>query len=170
MLQVIYISLAMKNINLNKNKGFTLLELMAVVTIVGILATIGLPALGELVKSNRISTQANSILTAMHQARSEAVNRGVDIRIEPMVAGTDWSSGWQVVIDSNDEVLRTYDAVASSSLTSTQSTVVYNPNGTVDNATTFTLLADECTGDYKRVVYVSMSGLPYLDQDDKACP
>ncbi|HSR62844.1 MAG TPA: GspH/FimT family pseudopilin, partial [Gammaproteobacteria bacterium] len=138
MLQVIYISLAMKNINLNKNKGFTLLELMATVAIVGILVAMGLPALGELVKNNRISTQANSILTSLHQARGEAVNRGVDIRVEPLVAGTDWSSGWRIVVDSNDEVLRNFDAVASSSLTSSVDEIVYQPNGQADTAATFT--------------------------------
>ena len=160
----------MKKISPIQSAGFTLLELMAAIAIVGILVAVGFPALGELVKNNRIATQANSILTSLHQARSEAVNRGVNIQIKPNVAGTDWSSGWKVIDASSNEVLRNYDAVQSSTLTSTQATVTYKPNGTVTTATTFTLLADECTGEHKRVIIVSMSGLPYLDQNDKNCP
>jgi len=73
----------------DKQTGFSLLELMATVAVGGILLAIGLPSFVNLIKSNRLTTQTNSVLTALHLARNESINRGHDIRVLPIVAGTD---------------------------------------------------------------------------------
>ncbi len=83
--------------------GFTLIELLVTMAIVAILAVAGIPMFGDLVKNNRITAQANSVITALHYARSESINRGVDARVEPVVAGTDWSAGWRVRVDGNND-------------------------------------------------------------------
>lgn len=159
--------------------GFTLIELLVTMAIVAILAVAGIPMFGDLVKNNRITAQANSVITALHYARSESINRGVDARVEPVVAGTDWSAGWRVRVDGNndgdfsdsdDVVTRTFDEVESSSLTSSENNIVYTPNGQVDAGATLTLLADECTGEHKRVINVKPSGHVWLDENDRDCP
>ena len=49
----------------DKQTGFSLLELMATVAVGGILLAIGLPSFVNLIKSNRLTTQTNSVLTAL---------------------------------------------------------------------------------------------------------
>jgi len=169
----------MKNININRHQGFTIIELMITVTVVGILAAVALPAFGDLVKNNRLAAQANSITTSLHYARGEAVNRGLSVRIEPLVAGTDWSAGWLVRLDGNNDgdfddaediVLRNFEGLKSSNLNTDQNQIVYSPNGQASVATTLTLLADECTKEHKRVLNVKLSGMIWLDPDDRDCP
>lgn len=171
---------AMKKItNMQQQAGFTILELMIAVTVAGILATLALPSLGDLIKNNRMAAQANSVIASLHYTRNESVNRGVNVRIEPVTAGTDWSDGWLVRIDGNndgdfndaeDTVLRNYEGLKRSTLTSDQNTITYSPNGQVNTAALLTLLADECTRDHKRLINVKLSGMIWLDQNDMACP
>jgi type IV fimbrial biogenesis protein FimT len=170
----------MKNIKTNQQQGFTILELMIAVTIAGILAVIAIPSFGDLVKNNRIATQANAIVSSLHYARGEAANRGLQVRLEPIVAGTNWTAGWLVRVDGNNDgdfndvaddiVLRNYEALKSSSLTSGTNTLIFQANGQASAANTFTLLAEDCTGEHKRVIYVRLSGLVWLDQNDRDCP
>lgn len=187
----------MKNININRHQGFTIIELMITVTVVGILAAVAMPTLGEIVKNNRIATQTNNIVSALHYARSEAVNRGVNVIIEPLTAGTTWTSGWRVRIDGNnnclgdltnlatcftdaeDIIVRNYDALNGSNLTTgTVAKIIYKPDGqaqtyaannSVATPRTLTLRANECTGEHKRLINIQLSGSVWLDQNDRSC-
>ncbi|MGQ0385040.1 MAG: GspH/FimT family pseudopilin [Gammaproteobacteria bacterium] len=56
-------------------KGFTLLELMLVVTIAGLLLGLGVPAMGNYFRNARITAAANDVMAALHFTRSEAIKR-----------------------------------------------------------------------------------------------
>ncbi len=162
----------------DKQTGFSLLELMATVAVGGILLAIGLPSFVNLIKSNRLTTQTNSVLTALHLARNEAINRGHNIRVLPLVAGTDWAPGWQVrldvnsdgVTDADDTVLRSFDAIEDATLVGDDDNVTYQSSGfvTTASATTITLTAYECTGEDIRVIDIKLSGL--VTSTRQICP
>ena len=103
--------------NSAKNAGFTLIELVVTIAIVGILATIAMPSFNSTITSNRLTSYANDLIGAINLARSEAVKRGVQVTIlSNSGAASDWDAGWTVftdsnvigVIDGSDTVLRTY--------------------------------------------------------------
>lgn len=166
---------------MKKQIGFTLIELMVALAVVGVVVAIALPSFGELLKNNRMATQANAIITSLHQARNETINRGTQVRLEPLVAGTDWSAGWQLRIDGSnpsdndftdaeDIVIRSYEALKQSTLISDVNNIVYLPDGSALAAAVLTLTANDCTRNHKRVISIKLSGFVWLDPNDRTCP
>lgn len=55
-----------------RNSGFTLLELLVTITILGIIATYAIPSFREMVLNNRLTAQTNETTSIISYARSEA--------------------------------------------------------------------------------------------------
>lgn len=81
--------------------GFTLVELMVVLSIAAILLGIGVPSFRSLINSQRITTATNDLLAAIHLTRSEAIKRGARVDLVPAGGGDDWAQGWVVFVDGN---------------------------------------------------------------------
>jgi prepilin-type N-terminal cleavage/methylation domain-containing protein len=74
--------------------GFTLIELMVTITIVGILLAIGVPSFRGFVAGQRVKTASYDISSVLTYARSEALKRNADVVITPNTGG--WQNGWCV--------------------------------------------------------------------------
>ena len=86
-------------------RGFTAVELMVVIAIAAILATLALPSFNQMIKRRQMSQDINALVDTIYFARSEAVKWGGNIRVSKYkpagctAAGStnaDWSCGWQV--------------------------------------------------------------------------
>lgn len=75
-------------------KGFTLVELVVAMVVLGVVATIALPGLTRLIESNQLTTSANDLVGALNAARSEAVRMGRSVSVTPV--GT-FTQGYQIV-------------------------------------------------------------------------
>src|ERR1700694_326541 len=100
---------------MRKSKGFTLFELVAVMLIAGILASIGTASFRYVTTSNRISSEINGLLGDMQFARSQAVKTGNFVTVCPITlanpttcGNSTWTNGWIVFLDLNGN--GTFDA------------------------------------------------------------
>ena len=95
-----------------RNFGYTMLELVMVIAIVAILATIAMPGFKYVTTSNRIASEVNGLLGDMQFARSEAVKEGQSVTVCIAAnanlnscagaAGGNWALGWIVFLDTNN--------------------------------------------------------------------
>jgi type IV fimbrial biogenesis protein FimT len=170
---------------MHKQAGFTIMELMIVVAIIGILGAMALPGLKEWNRNAARTAAVSEFLGSMHLARSEAVKRNVRVGICPTQDATDaapkcagekdWAIGWLVFVDTDgdmdlgadEEVLGAIDAINPAfSLISTNGDVAldFRPNGRMETSnlevTVDFNLCDERGPEQGRVISVSTSGRP----------
>ena len=84
--------------------GFTLLELMITLIVIGTLLAVGVPGFFDTIRSNRAAANANELVTALGIARSEAIRRGTRITLCPTTNGAGcngvWTQRWMLFADT----------------------------------------------------------------------
>lgn len=70
--------------------GFTLIELMVVIVILAVLATLGIPSFMEMIHNTQLRTAAESMFDGLQIARSEAVRRNAHTQFV-LGPGTGWT-------------------------------------------------------------------------------
>ena len=161
-----------------KGSGFSIIELMVTVAVIGVTAVVAGPALGDFVSDMRISAKTNDLLAFFQYARSEAAKRGTRVTVcissdqaTCATGGTDWARGAVAFIDTGaigqvdggDTVLRVLDAMpANLSVTATTAFGTgyyfqYRPSGTVSSAGTLRLCR---SGRPARYISISAIGRP----------
>lgn len=87
--------------NATSCQGFTLVELMVVVALLAILATLATPSWLELLTRNRVRSAVNDFTSSLHLARSEAVRLNSAVTVCPSNDGANctaspYHQGWIV--------------------------------------------------------------------------
>jgi len=177
--------------NMESEKGFTLIELLITIVVVSILLATAVPSIMQMVKNNRVTTQANKLVTAIQLARNEAVKRGTrsticaaNASLDNCSGSTDWSKGWIVFsnlgvdisadtgtdacLETEDCLVRASDGVTNSTLTGDDSAIHFLPTGLTDNGpVTFNLKIDDCEFEQERSIIVTFQGHTTIAQ--QAC-
>ncbi len=107
--------------------GFTLIELMVAMAVIGIGLAITVPAMQNFTNVNRKAEQLNKLVRDMTYAKSEAINRGSSYCIRSTTDTATWDGGWRVTNATDTETLRT-------------STTIAIPNETISSSGGFTSL------------------------------
>ncbi len=154
----------------NKN-GFTLIELLVVVAIISITLAIGFPSFQSIITNSRLTTAANSMVSALQFARSEALKQHKAVVIRKKT--TDWIGGWNMFVDLNanntqqittEATIASFDAFGSTiTVTSTYANYVnYGANGQVNDNGHFTFNSGT---DWRCIIIASTGRLHTLTKE-----
>lgn len=81
-----------------RTAGFTLIEMMVTITVLVVLLGLAAPSFATFQRNSELTAAANTLLSSLAAARSEAMKRGRNVTVVP-VDGTNWTSGWIVFVD-----------------------------------------------------------------------
>jgi type IV fimbrial biogenesis protein FimT len=136
---------------MNKSRGFTMVELMVVIAIIAIMATIAAPSFKAMLQSSSMTNAVNTFLADMRYARSESIRRGgavvmcpstdSDLSTASCSGGTGWQGGWIVFHDLNGNGSRTSSGTGVEPLLRVQGTIASVNAIAASSATTFQFTA-----------------------------
>jgi type IV fimbrial biogenesis protein FimT len=152
-------------VRLRRQRGFTLVEMVIVVFMVGVLATLAGPMFGDFIVQQSIRNTAFELMSDLTYARSEAVKRNLPVSMSK--TGT-WAGGWKVAAGAT--TLRQHPALSPNiTITMASSSVDYLLNGRASASASFTI--DDTAGKASivaRCVSVDPGGRP--QSVEGSCP
>jgi type IV fimbrial biogenesis protein FimT len=145
-------------------RGFTLLELMLVITIAAVLSGIGIPSFTRLIADQRIIVAASEFQMALWRTRSEAIRLNRAVTLTP-ADGKLWESGW-VALDptiANHELIHR-DPLVGVIVSSRATSLVYRPSGRLGGTAqaSFEIASKTSSTPEKRCVRIDLSGQPMM--------
>jgi type IV fimbrial biogenesis protein FimT len=143
-----------------RQRGFTIIEILLVIVIIGVLLSIAAPSFVTFTSSQKVKTASFDLYAAMMFARSEAIKRKVNVTVKP-IDDVDWKNGWTIDAAGAATPLRRQDPLSGVTFSGATS-VVYRLDGRLTGATVKVLIQPEIpndTIDY-RCIQVDMTGLP----------
>ena len=181
--------------NMKRNHGFTLAELMVTLAVFSILVTVGVPSFNQTLLNNRQVSSLNILVGSMQLARSEAIARNRRVTVcassDGATCGADWSNGWVLFVDGNADgqvngaevVLRSVNDIVNLNIAPAgiANNFMYRPNGRMmannnirTNTGQFTV-CDIRGSEHARSIVVDASGRPRaskynLDGSAPVCP
>lgn len=140
-----------------RQRGFTIIESMIVIAIVGIVAAIAAPSFRNILATTRVKTASADIHLSLTRARSEAIKRNANITVD---AASGWLAGWTVTNGIEAHAAISGDDITISGPTS----ITFTPNGrATTNPIRISLTSTETI--VARCVSVTLSGQPIIKQE-----
>lgn len=163
-------------------KGFTLIELIVVLTIASILLSIGIPSFYELSRRSQSDTQIENIRQLLLEARTKAIVNSHTVTICPSTDHKSCSLNWQnslmafvdtnrnQLVDGNEAILKIQSLKSNYTLTwkafGNKSYLTYSAMGTINhNNGTLTLCPNDKKSHYGRRLIINKGGRVRKGQD-----
>ncbi|MDO9597736.1 MAG: GspH/FimT family pseudopilin [Azoarcus sp.] len=150
----------------NEIKGFTLIELMVTISVLGVLLALAVPSFSNATLGGKLGATANDLVASAHLARSEAIKRNGAVRlcIAPnngtACASGSWHQGWIVIAADGTLIFRHSAAPTGFLITESSSTtsVEFLPSGGVSTPASLKVCRSSPLGSQERVVRINAAG------------
>ncbi len=135
-----------------KYHGFTLVELILTLVVIGIVLAVGLPGITRMKERSELITASSSLVAALNLARSEAARRGQNVEVRAQSNDqTNWEAGWDVQyldpVTNNNVLIRTFPATSANLQISTDgANITFLPTGGVATVRCFDISASSGSG------------------------
>ncbi len=170
--------------SMDRQHGFTLIELMIAVGLTALLLSMAVPAMDMFVSNARQTGAVNDFVSSLHIARSTAITTNARVTVCPSAGGNNceavgWNEGWIVftdrdgdqAVDVDETIIGTGGEAPRLSIASAQfdDALIYRPNGRVvsagggGNAGEITV-CDDRGADKAKVMIIDLSGRPRLSE------
>lgn len=126
-----------------RRRGFTLVETLAVVALLAVIAVMGTPSFVAWYVRDQVDARAKALVSTLAYARSEALRQGARVTVcrtdaarRCLVAGqpcgngiADWSCGWAVLAERGGalSLLHAQPLLAAVSIAGTQTNLTFTP-------------------------------------------
>lgn len=146
--------------------GFTLIELMVTVAVIGILAMVAVPAMTALINGNRLAGTTGEMTSALQVARSEAIRRNARVTICGTTDGVNCGANWsRWIVRGQDnatgttETIRDNSAPGSVQISGPAAGIVFRPSGLIDGEQQLVVcVPTDSPAENQRVITVMVSG------------
>lgn len=169
---------------MQRDGGFTLIELMIAISLVAILLATAVPALDDFTNDARQTGAINDFISAIHLARNTAITTNSRVTMCASGSGTNcevtsWDSGWIVFadlnssgsVDAGETVVSASPGVEGLSIQSGEfpAALMFRPNGrAMTNALTGNsgefAVCDFRGASHAKVILVELSGRPRMSE------
>jgi type IV fimbrial biogenesis protein FimT len=144
--------------------GFTLIELVITVTLLGVLLSIAVPGMRQLTLNQGVKSAAFDLFSALEYARSEAIKRPSETVTLKAGANSDgaWSTGWRL-LDGSGTKLRSWSVASNISVSDKNSLtqVTFAKDGHVATSPMLTVKSSATvSGVEPRCIQVDLIGRP----------
>ena len=156
-----------------RQSGFTLIELMIVISIAGVVTAMALPYMRDIILNQRIRAAVTEAHLSLLLARSEAIKRNANIVVEK--SGATWDLGWKVKVEADDTVLRTNDALkdividcntdADTATEACPALITFTRTGRPTSMLEYRFYIADNTKILMRCVNITLSGQPHVAID-----
>jgi len=144
-----------------RTDGFTLVELVVVMSILGLLAAVAVPGFGAFGREQRIRTAAFDLVADLLLARSEAILRASTVTV--VGQGEGWNAGWTVRVDGGlhvGTVVQRRDGPGRGVELSGADAIAFDRNGRlVGGGGARIAIADRDAGTVKRCIEIDLGGM-----------
>ena len=142
---------------MKRNAGFTLIEMMTAIAVLGVLTAVAVPSFTNMINRNRLASQSNELLSAIQFARIEAIRSNARITFCGTASATadgadDCADGEQpywVVIGSSgggaEQQLRLFSVKEPMKISTDLEKISFTADGLARDTTTKALVAGEIT-------------------------
>jgi type IV fimbrial biogenesis protein FimT/type IV fimbrial biogenesis protein FimU len=177
--------------NVNKVKGFTLIEVLITLSILGIVTAIAMPNISDFIIKTRVDNEISSLHRLILNARNAAVNTGKNVTVCPLSNNTcaaDWTAELTVFTNdtntladnsvynndgnennqsADEKTIKVRPAIMDSDTLSYDATlIIFSPTGRAVSGgnSTFTYCPSS-NQLHARSLYISLSGRVYASED-----